>query len=96
MRLMQNSIFYHWSLNAALPVPAECGCPPDEIAAPRSPPHLGHQGLVVVQVVDGVEHGTEDFPGAEQVVQVGPGELGTGGAGAGRVQGPVSVSGGRS
>ena len=48
--------------------------------------HFGHDGLVEMQVVDGVELRAEDFAGAVQVVQVGAAEILAGVAGAGFVQ----------
>ena len=46
---------------------------------------VAHEGLVVVQVVDGIESCPEDFVHPLQMVQVGPGEVRAGVARAGRV-----------
>ena len=48
--------------------------------------HFGHDGLVEMQVVDGVQLRAQNFAGAVQVVQVGAAEMRTGVAGAGFVE----------
>ena len=40
--------------------------------------HFGHEGLIKVQVMDGVQHAAKDFTVAEQVVQIAACELAAG------------------
>src|SRR5574343_272230 len=48
--------------------------------------HLGHDDLIEMQVVDGVQHAAQDFAAAEQVVEVGTAERGAGVARTRRVE----------
>jgi hypothetical protein len=50
-------------------------CPLIQCAGLDGGTHFGHDHLIEMQVVDGVEHPAEDFAMAEEVVQVGAGEL---------------------
>ncbi len=61
-------------LNPPRPIPLEPRHKPRKISRVQRIAHLLHQVQVVVQVVDGGQHGAEHFDAAVQVVHIGAAE----------------------